>query len=118
MLSEDLQKATEDISFGITETELTASGGVLVKKVNRFSSAGKAGVRNGDEIVVFGGFPAPEAAERLLEILATTGVGGIVPMRVRRDGQELDISMRLIKARRLNLSLDDVDLTLERKIAP
>lgn len=110
--------STDEISFGILETEPSPYGGILVKKVSKFSSAGMAGIQKGDEIVTFAGLPAPDAAARLLEILTAAGIGGVIPVRIRRADQEFDIAMKLVKERRLNLSLDDVDLTLERKIAP
>lgn len=114
---EVMAKTQAEISFGVLELELTPTGTVLVKKVDKFSSAGKAGIVSGDQIVLFGG-EKPSSPQRSWAIMAEAGVGGTIPVTVLRAGKEIEISMTLLKKRNLDFELDEVDPALERKIAP
>lgn len=117
MQRETGQDVKVEISFGLMDFEKTASGTVLVKKVNKFSSLGKAGIGAGDEILAMDGVVA-KSPEEAGAILRAAGIGGSVDFLIRRAGEELHIPVKLLKKRRLNLQLDEVDASLERKIAP
>jgi S1-C subfamily serine protease len=107
-------------TLGISEFTLTPAGTLLVQKLERFGAAAKAGVAVGDEILGFDGqaMPREGVEEFIRELCARIGVGGTVPLRLRRAGAELDLGVRLVAKKSLSLNIEEISEVLERKIAP
>jgi S1-C subfamily serine protease len=115
------------INFGVLEakdgpTDVVAENGsaykgLLLLKVDKFSSLGKAGLGPGDEILTIDGQPltTPEA---LADHINKVGVGGTITARIKRGKEQKDIPVKLRPVRRLSLNIDEVDEVLERKISP
>lgn len=66
-----------------------------VKSIDRGSIADASGLRSGDQIERFGGQPPLSFADVQWVLHQTDGGGGAIPMRVRRDGQTLDLTLEL-----------------------
>ena len=97
------------------------NGGWIIAKVDKFGSAGKGGLIEGDEIVAVDGSNSMlqgDTSEKFDAYLAKVGVGGTVKATVVRAGKRLDVSLKLFEKKKLNLDLDEFDSVLERKIAP
>ncbi|HEU0037046.1 MAG TPA: hypothetical protein VFQ53_40825 [Kofleriaceae bacterium] len=113
--------AAPEPHLGLVDGTITAQGTLLIKELKKFASLAKAGLKAGDEIIAFGpikGGDMEKEVERVKALMAQTGVGGTIPVRMRRAGKISDVQMKLVAKKTLNLSLEDVDLELERKIAP
>jgi predicted metalloprotease with PDZ domain len=107
--------------MGLVDSTTTPDNTLLVKELKKYASLIKAGIKVGDEIVTFGPFRGGEIEAKSSEVVAhitKVGVGGTIPAKVKRDGKLLDIPVKLIARKNLDLTLEDVDLALERKIAP
>jgi S1-C subfamily serine protease len=107
-------------SFGLTEWERTSDQGVVAKRVDRFSSLGKAGVQVGDVLLAINDtalaqLPTPEA---LMAHWSSLGVGATALVRLLRDGQPLTVPVVLVVKKVVSLDLEEIDASLERKIAP
>jgi serine protease Do len=82
--------------MGLEIEDAEAGPGVHVTDVAPDSPAARAGLRNGDEIIAFGGTP-PGGAIGLARSLAPLEPGAIVSLRLRRrDGTQSDASITLI----------------------
>ena len=86
-----IQSVTPEIarSFGLKEPR-----GALVGDVEPKGPAGKAGIRQGDIIVAYGGHPLKNAND-LPRLVAETPVGKSVPVVVIRDGKEVKATLRI-----------------------
>jgi S1-C subfamily serine protease len=108
---------SEDGPTEVRASDGTVHKGLMLKKVDRFSSLGKAGISAGDEILTVQGEPLV-TAEGLAATLAAVGVGGTIKVVIRRGTQQQEVAVQLRPVRRLNLDLAEVDEVLERKISP
>jgi predicted metalloprotease with PDZ domain len=121
MVTKAVSTSRQEPHVGLLAGTTTPHGTYLVKDLKRYASLIKAGVQVGDEIVVFGPFKGGELEAKMADVtayVATVGVGGTVQTKVKRDGKILDIAVKLVAKKNLDLTMDDVDLALERKIAP
>jgi serine protease Do len=86
-----IQKVTPDIaeSLGLDDTK-----GALVADVVKEGPAEAAGLKQGDVIVEFDGKPVVDSAELPL-LVARTGVGKSVTLRVIRDKASQDFSVKI-----------------------
>jgi predicted metalloprotease with PDZ domain len=113
--------APQQPHMGLVDSTTTPHNTLLVKELKKYASLIKAGIKVGDEIVSFGPFKGGEIEAKgndVMEHILKVGVGGTVPATVKRDGKLLEIPVKLIARKNLDLTLEDVDLALERKIAP
>lgn len=83
-LNQDLAK-----SFGIKDAK-----GALVSDVRDDSPAGRASLKQGDIITTYQGSPVEDAVA-LQRLVTKTAVGTRVTIRVIRDGQEKDITVKI-----------------------
>jgi predicted metalloprotease with PDZ domain len=107
--------------MGLVDSATTPHNTLLVKELKKYASLIKAGIKVGDEIVSFGPFHGGEIESKSDDVVAhitKVGVGGTIPAKIKRDGKLLEIPVKLIARKNLDLTLEDVDLALERKIAP
>jgi Do/DeqQ family serine protease len=86
-----IQPVTEEIaqSFGLKEAK-----GVLVSDVMGGSPAAKAGIKQGDVIIGFGGNPVKDV-QNLQRMAAETPVGKRVEVRIFRGGKEFKLQLVL-----------------------
>lgn len=106
------------VSLGISDCAGVKGGGLRVGKVEKFGSAGKAGIQQGDVLVSFNG-KAVDSFETAQKIAEELGTGGSVKVRLIREGKPLDVEMKLrAKKKALKLDLEELDEVLERKISP
>lgn len=90
-LGVQIQTVTPEIAESLG---LGKERGALVAGVMKSSPAEAAGVKQGDVIVAFDGKPVDES-RKLPRMVAETGVGEDVPVRVWRDGKEMGLTVRL-----------------------
>jgi S1-C subfamily serine protease len=109
------QEEKQAIHIGLTVEE--ASSPLRVKVVERFSSAAKAGIQVGDQILSFDGVQGSRW-DQLLAVADRAGVGQVVNVRLVRDGAELELPMRLKAFKSVKLEIKAIDEVLERKISP
>jgi serine protease Do len=76
-------------SFGVKDKE-----GVLVANVFKGSPAEKAGIERGDVILQFGGKPVADSKD-LPRMVASTAVGKMVNVKLLRDGQEIERTVKV-----------------------
>ena len=108
-------------TIGITDFARTPRNGVVVKAVDRFATLPKGGVLVGDELLSLGGIPTSElnTDTAWLDLFnKKIGIGNMLKVKLVRGGKEMELTMKVIGRRPLNLQLDEVDEVLERKIAP
>lgn len=111
------------VNFGVNVNDAKGkrvagpNGGGVIQKVEKFSSAARAGLLVGDEIVAING-QQPQGGEQVMSLLQSVGVGGTAKVNIVRAGKPMEIAVKLIEKKVLNLDLDEVDESLERKIAP
>jgi predicted metalloprotease with PDZ domain len=111
-----IDKAINEIRIA-SEAEWGANGTCVMVKMNKFDSLGKAGIQEGDEILAINGV-ALAGVGSFMSILGQLGVGAKPAFRIRRAGNQLDISVELLKKRKLNFDIEEAQVDLERKIAP
>ncbi|AUX41520.1 uncharacterized protein SOCE26_029400 [Sorangium cellulosum] len=87
------QEASRRAWLGV-ELEPGPSGGVIAKHVITSSPAAKAGIVDGDQVVSADGVPL-EDPKQLVARVALAGPGNTVNLRIRRGGQERDVSPTL-----------------------
>ena len=89
-----IQPVTEELahSFGLKQAQ-----GALVNDILKGGPAEKAGVRQGDVIITFNGSGIKDPAH-LQRLVAETGIGKIVKLKVFRDGKDVELSMALSNA--------------------
>lgn len=106
--------------LGVLEFTLSSRGTMILHKLNRFASLGKAGIVAGDEILAIGDheLPVPDLQELSREVCARVGVGGTVDVRLLREGEERTVPVRLLAKKSFVLDIEEVSEVLERKIAP
>jgi Do/DeqQ family serine protease len=93
-LGASLQGVTRDIAEGLG---LDRPAGVLVSDVLDTGPAADAGLKQGDVIVSLDGQDV-DTPDAFGYRLSTRPLGGTVPMRVRRSGKPLDLSIKLVSA--------------------
>lgn len=86
-----IQTVTEELAEGLG---LEKPRGALVAGVTDSSPAGAAGIETGDVIIEFNGQPIDEMRQ-LPRIVAETGVGDSVPVKVWRKGETKTFSVTL-----------------------
>jgi S1-C subfamily serine protease len=91
------------------------NGGRLVNKVDPYSSAWKAGIKENDEVLAFGEQKA-ESPEVVIPFLNSLGPGKMITVKLLRDGQPIELNMKLLRA--VNMDIPLVGKVLERKLAP
>jgi predicted metalloprotease with PDZ domain len=111
-----IDKAINEIRIA-SEAQWGASGTCVMVKMNKFDSLGKAGIKEGDEILAINGV-ALAGLPAFMATLGQLGVGAKPTFRVRRAGSELEIAVELLKKRKLNFDIEEAQVDLERKIAP
>jgi regulator of sigma E protease len=67
----------------------------VVGQVHLDSPAAAAGLRRGDEIVRVGSHPVADTEELQIDLLRELSSDGVVPLEVRRSGQELPVTLRV-----------------------
>jgi S1-C subfamily serine protease len=113
----DAPPAKQEVNLGLEMTN-GKHGGVSVMKVDRFGSAGKAGVLVNDEILSWNG-QSPKTEAEFLAIMTSLKVGETLRLRIVRNGAQMDLPVPLLaKRKKLSLDLEELDETLERKISP
>jgi S1-C subfamily serine protease len=100
-----------------SDAKFAADGTCLMTRVNEFDSLGKAGIQNGDEILMVDGAPMG-GFNTFLHTIERLGVGSKPIFRIRRAGVEIDIPVELLKKRKLNFDIEEAQSDLERRIAP
>lgn len=95
----ETQVLTKEIAELLGDTELK---GFRITRVFKNSTAEKAGLEVGDLILAVDGEPltafAPEHYEELDALMRNYATGTTVPLQVRRDGNDLTISVELARA--------------------
>jgi S1-C subfamily serine protease len=92
------------------------NGGLVLTKVEKFSSAAKAGLAVGDEIVSIDG-QVVRSPDEALAAVQRAGVGATVTVQAMRGGAALALPMKIFE-KKADLDLGDISDTLERKISP
>jgi len=86
------------IALGGAILEPDGSGGLQVKNVGKYGKhavAKNAGIRQGDQLVSIAGLSdAGTEAEVIAHILDTTRKGEAIPVKLRRGGKEIEVSLR------------------------
>jgi serine protease Do len=90
-LGVSIQPVTPELAKGLKLSETT---GALVSSVTEGSPAAKAGLKPGDVILEFNGERVARA-DRLPNAVATTAVGREVPLAVVRDGNALNLTVKV-----------------------
>jgi regulator of sigma E protease len=67
----------------------------VVGQVRLDSPAAVAGLKRGDEIVRVGSHPVKDTEELQIDLLRQLSSDGVVPLEVRRDGQERPVTLRV-----------------------
>jgi S1-C subfamily serine protease len=75
--------------------DMHADGAAKITEVIPGSGAAEAGLREGDEIIQVQDVADPSATV-VQRMTVTTKPGDMFPFRIRRDGEEKDVSVRLI----------------------
>jgi S1-C subfamily serine protease len=106
-------------NLGISDLALVPQGAQL-KKIDKFGSAGKAGLLVGDIVTGVNGkrLPPQKPQELVLAECAIAGVGGTVNMHILRAGKEMVVPVKLVARKTIALDLEEVSEVLERKISP
>ena len=90
-LGVSIQPVTPELAKGL---KLSETSGALVASVTEGSPAAKAGLKPGDVIVEFNGERVARA-DRLPNAVATMAVGREVPLAVVRDGNSLELTVKV-----------------------
>ncbi len=90
-LGAKLQEVTPEMANALG---LPAPAGSIVAEVEDGSPAGKAGLRPGDVILRYAG-EAPGDERALLRAIARTEPGAAVPIVIRRDGQQTELTAQV-----------------------
>ena len=88
----ELNEQTKEAIAAQTDLDVQDEEGILVVDVVRSSPAARAGLKQGDIIVSFGGQPVATAAGVQTQVEAA-GVGGDLSLQVRRDGRVQAIAL-------------------------
>ena len=89
----EVQEITPELaeSFKLADTK-----GALIAGVMRGSPADRAGIRPGDILLAVAG-KSVSNAQTMLELIAGQTPGAQVPLKVRRDGREVDLGVTIAK---------------------
>lgn len=110
-------KATEKpVLLGVTGG-MGSSGGLRIDSLQKFGSPARAGLRVGDEVIETNGEKAT-SVEQWGTLLAKIGVGNTATVLVLRCGQPLQIAMKILEQKSLDVELKALEEVLERKISP
>ena len=86
------------IALGGAILEPDGSGGLKVKNVGKYGKhavAKNAGIRQGDQLISIAGLTdAQSEAEVIAHILGATKKGETIPVKLRRGGKEVEVSLR------------------------
>ena len=86
------------IALGGAILEPDGSGGLKVKNVGKYGKhavAKNAGIRQGDQLVSIAGLAtAKTEAEVIAHVLETTKKGQAIPVKLRRGGKEVEVSLK------------------------
>jgi S1-C subfamily serine protease len=93
------------------------NGGALVETLMRFGSLAKAGILVGDEVVLCNGNKIV-TLEQWKTDLEAVGVGNSVTLTVVRNGQTIEMPMKILERKTLSLEVKALEEVLERKISP
>lgn len=93
------------------------NNGALVETLARFGSLAKAGVQVGDEVVLCNGKSIVSMDQWKLDLEAV-GVGATVTLTVVRNGQTMEMPMKILERKTLSLEVKALEEVLERKISP
>lgn len=93
------------------------NNGALVETLTRFGSLAKAGILVGDEIVRCNGNPITSMDQWKLDLEAI-GIGATVQLTVVREGQTIEVPMKVLERKTLSLEVKALEEVLERKISP
>ncbi len=102
-------KTAADYGFGIARG---AGGHFLASEITSGGSAEAAGMRQGDEILQINGDAPSPASFRWLRSRAP---GDSVPMRVRRGGDELDLTLKLASREEIQYSIEEIPNPTEKQ---
>jgi serine protease Do len=102
-VSVELLEADVAESLGLAKVR-----GVTVTKVTVGSPGAKAGIQQGDIILAIGESPINDEAQ-LSKIVANSPIGKVIPIRIRRDAQEITLSI-MVGYREDNVELSDAFL--------
>jgi S1-C subfamily serine protease len=108
--------AKAPVDFGATGSK-GPNAGLLVQRIVKSSSAEKAGLKAGDEIVAIGDKKVG-CVVSATGALQEAGVGARVMVRVVRAKTVIDVPMTINAKRKLSLDIEPIDEVLERKISP
>ncbi len=98
--------------------EPDAQSGYVVRKVDRFGSGDKAGIKPGDRILAFNDVTGPTQAG-FAKLAEQIGVGNTLIVKLVRGGQPLELPMKLVaKKVPVSLEISAIEEVLERKISP
>jgi S1-C subfamily serine protease len=98
--------------------EPDAQGGYVVRKVDRFGSGDKAGIKQGDRILAFNQVTGPTQAA-FAQLAEQVGVGNSLVVKLVRADQPLELAMKLVaKKIPVSLEISAIEEVLERKISP
>jgi serine protease Do len=78
--------------------KLDQARGALINRIDRGSPAARAGLKPSDIVTAYGGVTVSDASD-LLERIATSPVDAQIGMRVLRAGANLEVALRVAKAR-------------------
>jgi serine protease Do len=92
-LGVNIQEITEDLAKSLG---LSGPKGALVAEVVEGSPADKAGIKRGDVITGFGGKEIADI-HQLTSLVAVTPVGQETPLKIRRDGREMTLKVKVGK---------------------
>jgi S1-C subfamily serine protease len=94
--------------------------GAQITKIDKFGSAGKAGLAVGDIMTAVNGkkLPAVKPHELVLAECAIAGVGGSINVNILRGGKDMLVAVKLTAKKTIALDLEEVSEVLERKISP
>ncbi|MDO5803697.1 MAG: trypsin-like peptidase domain-containing protein [Clostridia bacterium] len=105
-LIEQLMNTTDSATLGVSVVTITdemaqyynlPTAGVMVQEVVQGGSAAQSGIKQNDIITSFNGQPT-FTNDQLVSLVKNTKVGDIVNVKLIRNGQTLDIKVKMLKS--------------------
>ena len=82
-----------DIPYQVAkDLGLPTTGGVMVRRVTADRPGQRAGLKSGDVILKYDGYEVPSASD-FFEIVQRSPIGEDVPIKILRDGEQLDLTI-------------------------